>query len=143
MIVLRDERQRLDVARCKPNKGLAGFKFQIDLVAHKAAQPIDLFRVINCNANARIAAATCGVNLGMQYERTSGQWHSRPREHPTRKVTCHGRRPVPGVVAAAPGPAPADASAATSGSGRKSTILKPSGFQLRVCGFFEGSEYPY
>ena len=51
----------------------------------------------------------------------------------------HGRGPLAATALDALLGAAA-ASPATSGSGRKSMTLNPSGFQLRVCGFFDGSE---
>src|ERR1700679_4328460 len=57
MIVLTDEGQPFQIARAEARESLSGLELEIDLIAHVAAQPIDLLGVVDRGPYAAVYAA--------------------------------------------------------------------------------------
>src|ERR1700677_441534 len=57
MIVLTDEGQSFQIARAQARESLSGLELQIDLIAHVAAQPVDLLGVVDRGPYAAVYAA--------------------------------------------------------------------------------------
>jgi len=64
VIVLAEIGETLHVTGTEANEGFTRLEFQIDLVAHEAAQPVDLLAFISSRANAAIYDSPYGNNLG-------------------------------------------------------------------------------
>ena len=60
-IALSDEGERLDVPRREPDEGFIGGKDELDLIAHKALQPVNLIGLIHNGADAGVASVDVGL----------------------------------------------------------------------------------
>jgi hypothetical protein len=70
VIILSGESDRFDITSSKANKDLASFKFQIDLITHKAVQAVDLISAVH-NATYSVVDPYLPVRSLRLYWRTN------------------------------------------------------------------------
>ena len=64
MILLTNERQAFHIPRAQAHEGLAGLKLEIDLIADKSMQLVDLGAVVSSHSDAGIDTAFGGRRFG-------------------------------------------------------------------------------
>lgn len=118
-------------------EGLIRLELKINVKAHEPVEAIHLIGAVGRRADPAVGEPCHGNRLRV---RQNACEQGKQRRYARNRSTAHGAPPeVSRSRAGGAAAVGAAASPPTSGSGRKSTILKPSGFQRRTDGSLEGA----